>query len=228
MLKNIKAVLFDLDGTLVDSMWLWKAIDIEYLKKFDLEFPDDFQNEIEGMSFTETAHYFKKRFNLPVDIEAIKKEWNKMASEYYLHRVPLKQHVMQFLDYLVANNYKTGIGTSNSKELVNMIIDKFGLSGHFGSVRTSCEVNKGKPSPDIYLKVAEDLGVRPENCLVFEDVPAGIMAAKNAGMKVCAIYDDFSKDIIDEIKALADYYIEGYHELIRIIEDNEDEQIFAN
>lgn len=228
MLKGIEAVLFDLDGTLIDSMWLWKTVDIEYLKKFDLEFPDDFQDEIEGMSFTETAQYFKDRFNLPVDIESIKKEWNEMAGEYYKYKVPLKDHVKRFLDFLILNNYKTGIGTSNSKELVNMIIEKFDLKEHFGSIRTSCEVNKGKPHPDIYLKVAEDLGVKPENCLVFEDVPAGIMAAKNAGMKVCAIYDDFSKGLIEEIKTLADYYIDGYHDIIRMIEENDNEQILAN
>jgi len=228
MFKNIEAVIFDLDGTLIDSMWLWKTIDIEYLRKFNMEFPDDFQDEIEGMSFTETAQYFKDRFNLPVDIEAIKMEWNEMAGHYYQHKVMLKDYVQRFLDYLITNNFKTGIGTSNSKELVNMIIEKFALKDHFGTIRTSCEVNKGKPHPDIYLKVAEDLGVKPENCLVFEDVPAGIMAAKNAGMKVCAVYDDFSKGIIDEIKALADYYIDGYADIIKIIEENENEQIFAN
>lgn len=228
MLKDIEAVLFDLDGTLIDSMWLWKTIDIEYLKKFNLEFPDDFQDEIEGMSFTETAQYFKDRFDLPVEIDAIKEEWNIMAGEYYKHRVPLKAYVVKFLDFLLANNYKIGIGTSNSKELVNMIVDKFELKNHFGSIRTSCEVEKGKPHPDVYLKVAEDLGVKPERCLVFEDVPAGIMAAKNAGMKVCAIYDDFSKGIIEEIKALADYYIEGYHDIMRMIEELDNEKILAN
>ncbi|PKM49894.1 MAG: HAD family hydrolase [Firmicutes bacterium HGW-Firmicutes-7] len=228
MFKNIDAVLFDLDGTLVDSMWLWKSVDIEYLKKFDIEFPDDFQDDIEGMSFTETAQYFKEHFNLPVDIDSIKEEWNIMAGEYYKHKVQLKEKVPELLSYLIENDYKTGIGTSNSKELVNMIVDKFNLRGHFGSIRTSCEVNKGKPHPDIYLKVAEDLGVRPENCLVFEDVPAGIMAAKNAGMKVCAIYDDFSKKIIDEIKELADYYIESFNDIIEIVEDDNDETVFAN
>ncbi|PKM96112.1 MAG: HAD family hydrolase [Firmicutes bacterium HGW-Firmicutes-1] len=228
MLKNIEAVLFDLDGTLIDSMWLWKTIDIEYLKKFDIEFPDDFQDEIEGMSFTETAQFFKERFNLPVEVDSIKQDWNEMAGEYYRNRVPLKECVQEFLEYLLKNEYKIGIGSSNSIELVGMIVDKFSLRGHFGSIRTSCEVNKGKPHPDIYLKVAQDLGVKPENCLVFEDVPAGIMAAKNAGMKVCAIYDDFSKNIIDEIKALADYFIDGYTDILKIIEDDNNEKVFAN
>ncbi len=228
MFENIKAVLFDLDGTLVDSMWLWKTIDIEYLKKFGLDFPDDFQDEIEGMSFTETAEFFKKRFNLPVEVEDIKEDWNKMAGEYYLNKVPLKSYVKVFLEYLYDNNYKTGIGTSNSRELVTMIIEKYDLNDYFDTIRTSCEVNKGKPHPDIYLQVARDLNVKPEECLVFEDVPAGIIAAKRAGMKVCAVYDDFSKELKEEIKQMSDYYIDSYKEIMNFIEGKRKNGIFAN
>lgn len=214
MFSNIKAVIFDLDGTLIDSMWLWKAIDIEYLKKFGYDLPDSLQNDIEGMSFTETAQYFKSTFNIPNTIEEIKAEWNKMAEEYYLTRVKLKDNVEHIIKYLNTNNIKTGIGTSNSRELVSLIVNRYNLANCFQSIRTSCEVKKGKPHPDIFLKVAEDLGVKPEECLVFEDIPNGIMAGKNAGMKVCAIYDDFSKHLTDEKISLADYYIEGYDQIL--------------
>lgn len=228
MLKNVKAILFDLDGTLVDSMWLWKAIDIDYLSKRGLDLPSNLQSEIEGMSFTETAVYFKNRFNLTDDVEAIKNEWNKMAGIYYAQKVPLKEQVEAFLIFLKRNNIKMGIGTSNSTELVQTIIKKYELEKYFDSVRTSCEVDRGKPYPDIYLKVAEDLGVHPDECLVFEDVPMGIKAGKSAGMKVCAVYDDFSKHVVEEIKSLADYYIESFKELLEMIEDENDETIFAD
>ena len=78
---------------------------------------------------------------------------------------------------------------------------------------TACEVEKGKPSPDIYLAVADKLGVEPEECLVFEDITPGIMAGKNAGMRVCAVEDDYSMHQIEEKKALADYYIRDYYEI---------------
>ncbi|PKM67016.1 MAG: HAD family hydrolase [Firmicutes bacterium HGW-Firmicutes-2] len=217
MLKNIKAVIFDMDGTLIDSMWLWKTIDMEYLKRFGLMLPDDLQDDIEGMSFSETAAYFKKRFNLLDSVETIKEEWNKMAWSYYIEEVTMKEDAHLFLSHLKHHGYKTGIGTSNSKELVTLVMNKFKIDHFFHSIRTSCEVAKGKPSPDIYLQVAKDLMVLPEECLVFEDVPMGIMAAKNAGMKVCAIYDDFSKNITDEKIRLADYYVNGYTDVMQLI-----------
>ncbi|GKX28936.1 haloacid dehalogenase [Vallitalea longa] len=216
MLTNIKAVLFDLDGTLVDSMWLWKSIDIEYLGRYNIELPEKLEDKIEGMSFTETANYFKETFNIPESIEEIKKTWNDMAWDYYVNKVGLKNGIMEFLEYLIKNNITIGIGSSNSIDLVNVVLKKYNMIDYFTTIRTSCEVDRGKPFPDIYLKVAEDLKVKPEECLVFEDIPKGIIAGKDAGMKVCAIYDDYSKSLDDEKRRLADYYIKDYNELLSI------------
>lgn len=214
MLEGIKAVIFDLDGTLVDSMWMWKDIDIEFLGKYGYELPSNLQSEIEGMSFSETAEYFKNRFNLNISLDEIKAEWNQMAWNKYLNEVPLKEGVEDFLRYLKSNHIKAGIATSNSRELVNLIIESHGVKDYFDSVRTSCEVERGKPAPDIYLLVAKDLGVEVDQCLVFEDVIQGIMAGKNAGMKVCAVYDHFSKEVTMQKKELSDYYIESFYEIV--------------
>jgi len=214
MLKNIKAVLFDLDGTLVDSMWMWRDIDIEFLGKYGIELPEDLQTKIEGMSFSETAEYFKNRFHMNDSLEQIKKEWNQMAWEKYTNEVPLKEGVIEFLKYLKSNNIKAGIATSNSRELVNLISEKLGIIDYFQSIRTSCEVERGKPSPDIYLLVSEDLGVSASQCLVFEDVISGVLAGKNAGMRVCAVYDLFSEADTVKKKELADYYINSFKELL--------------
>ena len=89
-LENKKAVLFDLDGTLVDSMWMWEAIDIEFLGAYGYECPDDIQRAIEGMSFSETAVYFKERFDLPLSLDEIKAVWTRMSIDKYRHEVPLK------------------------------------------------------------------------------------------------------------------------------------------
>lgn len=213
ILLDKKAVIFDLDGTLVDSMWMWRDIDIEFLLKFGITLPEDLQDMIQGMSFTETALYFKDRFSLELSIEEIKEDWNQMAWDKYATVVPLKEGVLRFLDFLKDAGMKLGIATSNSRELVDLVTKNLGIDGYFDSIRTSCEVEQGKPSPDIYLLVAKDLGVEPSTCLVFEDVIHGIMAGKSAGMRVAAIYDQASEQDGDKKKELADYYFNSFEEI---------------
>jgi HAD superfamily hydrolase (TIGR01509 family) len=213
MLNRIKGVIFDLDGTLIDSMWIWKEIDIQFLSKRGIELPDDLQKAIEGMSFTETAIYFKERFSLKESIEAIKAEWNAMAYEFYTNKVPLKDGVMEFIKDLKDRGLKLGIGTSNSRELAIEVLKRHNILPYFDTLRTSCEVKKGKPYPDVFLKVAEDLNITPEKCLVFEDTYAGVLAAKRAGMKVIAVKDELSFPYKSEICSLADKYIESFKEI---------------
>lgn len=215
MLKDKKAAIFDLDGTLVDSMWMWEQIDVEYLGKFNiLEIPSKLKQEIEGRSFTETAAYFKEKFQIPDSLDKIKADWNEMAYEKYSKEVPLKPGASEFIEYALKNGLKLGIATSNSRELVNAVVHAHHLEQAFGSVITGCEAKAGKPAPDIYLLSAERLGVLPSECIVFEDIPMGIRAGKSAGMEVCAVEDEFSIPQREEKKRLADYYITSYKEIL--------------
>ena len=213
MLNGIKAVIFDLDGSLVDSMWIWKDIDIEYLGRFGISLPHNLQSEIEGKSFSETAVFFKERFQIPDSIEKMKQDWNEMAWQKYIHDVPLKPGADVFLQYCISHDIKLGIATSNSRELVEAVADARGFGKNFDCIMTGCDVKKGKPAPDIYLAVADKLGVLPQECLVFEDITAGILAGKNAGMKVCAVEDAYSMHQTEDKKRLADYYIKDYYEI---------------
>lgn len=216
MLENIKAVLFDLDGTLVDSMWIWKQIDIDYLKEKQICMPKDLQKNIEGLSMRETALYFQRQFHITDPIEVMMARWNEMAKDAYATKVTFKPGAEDFLKYLKSKNILTGIATSNSEELLQTVTDALHLERYIDSFLTGNEVGRGKPFPDIYLESARRLQVMPSQCLVFEDICPGILAGKNAGMQVCAIYDDYSKDIIDEKKQAADYYIDNYYEIKRI------------
>lgn len=217
MLKDKKAVIFDLDGTLVDSMWMWEEIDVEFLQQNGCVLPTDLHRQIEGMSFSETARYFKERFSLPQSLEEIKETWVQMSLHKYQHQVPLKDGAREFLDYLKKMGIKTGIATSNGRVLVDAVLEALNISSYFQAVATACEVAAGKPAPDIYLKVASSLAVQPEACLVFEDIPAGIVAGKRAGMTVCAIDDRFSEHLKEEKISLSDYYIQNYFELLNNI-----------
>ena len=213
LLRQKKAVIFDLYGTLVDSMWMWKAIDIEYLARYGHDCPPTLQREIEGMSFSETAVYFKQYFNLPDTIEQIKHAWVEMSIEKYRNEVPMKKGALNFLQYLKQAGIKAGIATSNGREMVDAVMEALQIAPYFHVVKTACEVPAGKPAPDIYLKVAEDLQTDPSDCMVFEDVPAGIQAGKAAGMVVCAVEDEFSIPMRKEKQELADFFIEDYDEI---------------
>ncbi len=210
LLSDREAVIFDLDGTLVDSMWMWTDIDIEYLSRFGKPFSRALQKTIEGMSFTETAIYFKEHFSIPDSIEQIKGDWVSMSVEKYKHEVPLKPHAGEFLRELKKRGIRTGIATSNYKEMVDACLDSLSIRGLLDVVCTACEVKRGKPSPDIYLYAADKLKVDPGRCLVFEDIPAGIRAGKAAGMLVGAVADEFSRDMEPEKKELSDFFIEDY------------------
>lgn len=213
-IKNTyKGIIFDLDGTLVDSMWMWRAIDIEYLAKFGYELPDDYQKSIEGLSFHEVAIYTKERFGIPDDPETMKQQWNDMAVEFYRTRVPVKPGVRRFLDYLKECGIRLGIATSNSRTLLETVLNAQQIRPYFDVITTGCEVEHGKPYPDIYLHVAGNLGIAPSECLVFEDVEAGIQAANAAGMQVCTVYDPFSESSQERLKECSDYYIRSYEEL---------------
>ncbi len=214
MLNNIKAVIFDLDGTLIDSMFLWKQIDIDFLANRGIVMPPDLQKNVEGLSMRETGVYFQKTFQLTESVEELMRIWNDMAFDYYRHQVQPKPGAMEFLTYLKEHGYQVGIGTSNSPELLQAALQAQNMDRYIDTCVTSNEVAQGKPAPDVYLQVAKKLLVSPEHCLVFEDIVPGILAGRNAGMKVCGIYDDYSKDVTQEKQQLSDYYIEDYWQLL--------------
>nr|WP_288913454.1 HAD family phosphatase [uncultured Lachnoanaerobaculum sp.] len=214
MIKNIKACIFDLDGTLVDSMWMWPDIDREYLNRFEIEYDDNLKNEIDGISFHETAVYFKNKFGISDSVEKICKDWEDMAYDKYKYEVKEKPGCKKFLEHLRSKGIRMGIATSNNRSMVDVVLESLDMKDFFEVITTSDEVKRGKPAPDVYLTTANLLNVEPKNCLVFEDVVAGIMAGKSAGMKVCAIEDDFTKEVRQKKKELSDYYIVDYSELL--------------
>ena len=214
MLKEIEAIIFDVDGTLIDSMWIWTNIDELFLEKYNLEKPEGFHEGMEGMSYSETAQYFLDLFpSLPHTREELEQEWYDMAYEIYTTQMELKKGAYEFIKTMYEKGMKLGIATSNNRELAEGTLKNNNVLEYMGSIWTSCEAGAGKPNPAVYLNVAKDLGVAPEHCLVFEDVSNGILAGKNAGMKVCAFDDWFSKKQEAKKRELADYYIKDYNDI---------------
>lgn len=225
MLTGKKAVIFDMDGSLVDSMWIWPEVDRIYMEKYHLTEPATFHRDIEGKSYTETAQYFVDTFQtLDRTVEQVMQEWRDMTIRLYATEVFPKPGAVEFLKAMKKQGVLLGIATSNDRTIADAALQARHLVPYFDSIRTSCEVSAGKPAPDVYLKVAEDLRIEPSSCLVFEDVPNGILAGKNAGMEVCAVDDEFSRPLEAEKKRLADYFIRDFNDILRHTYERCDEQ----
>lgn len=214
MLDKYKGIIFDLDGTLIDSLNLWSDIDKIFFEKRDIKIDRDLYPEVKGKSYTETVQYLKKTFNLEESIEKLKKERNILAQKFY-KKVELKNDVLKFLDYLRDNNKKIGIATSNSRYLANIALTNLKIKKYFSVLITSCDVKKGKPSPDVFLKAAKELDIKPSECIVFEDSIDGVKAAKEANMDVVAVYDTNQRKYKKKLIDLADIYIYSYKELMK-------------
>ena len=213
-MDNFKAVIFDLDGTLIDSMGIWARIDEEYLSSFGYTVPKNLQEEITHLTLTETANYFKLRFNIVDSIENIIATWHEMALIHYTYHIKLKANVIPFLDSLKKKNIKIALATSNSIPLLEATLKNNGIYNYFDAITTTEEVKKSKDNPDIYLLSAKKLNVLPEDCLVFEDIVQAVKGAKKAGMTVYAIYDKNSENQKDELIKIADKYILDFNELL--------------
>ena len=214
MLKDVEAIIFDIDGTLIDSMWIWTNIDDLFLEKYHLVQPPNFHGGMEGKSYSETAQYFLDIFpQLTHTRQELEDEWHQMAFDIYTKEIELKKGAYEFIVRMYKKGIKLGIATSNTRVLAEGTLKNNRIFEYFHSIWTSDEAKAGKPSPDVYLRVAESLKVDPAKCLVFEDVPKGIMAGKNAGMKVCAIDDPFSRPQEGLKRELADYYIQDFDDI---------------
>ena len=213
-MKNIEAVIFDLDGTLVDSMGIWAQIDADYLKEFNIAVPKNLHEEITHLTLTQTANYFKTKFNIEDDEATILKRWNDMAFYHYSNTIRLKEGVVEYINHLKNNNIKIALATSNSVPLLEATLKNNNIYHYFDAITVTEEVKKSRRNPDVYLLAANKVNVKPENCLVFEDVVQAVKGAKLAGMTVYAIYDEVSKDQRDELIEHADLYIESYKDLL--------------
>lgn len=217
MFEGISACIFDMDGTILDSMGMWGQIDIDFMASRHLAMPDHLQQDIEGLSMSQTAEWFIHRFHLTDAPEDLMREWNNMARDEYRYKIALKPHADIFLDHLKACGIHLAIATSNSRELVEASYEKHHLAQWFQVCITADEISLGKPAPDVYLEAAHKLKIASEECLVFEDIIPGIQAGHNAGMKVVAVEDRYSHEIADEKKRQADWFIEDYEEADRIL-----------
>ena len=202
-----KAAIFDLDGTLLDSMGVWDQVDIDFLAKRGIEVPADYMGKVAAMQFRQIAEYTP---------EALMQEWDDMARVAYSTVVEAKPHAVEYLSYLKRSGAKLAVATSLPPALREPAMKHVGIFDYFDQIVSVDDANNvGKDRPDVFLLAAGRLGVVPEQCTVFEDLLVAMRSAKSVGMRVWAIHDDSSDGDWPDICGLADGVLFDFSEAPR-------------
>ncbi|MGN1162196.1 MAG: HAD family hydrolase [Candidatus Fimenecus sp.] len=213
-IKKFKGVIFDLDGTLIDSMDVWNQVDIEFFKRRGMEVPEGYKKVISKMPFTAIAEYTKEKYSIKESAEEIIEEWHTIALEEYKYNVKLKDGAKEFIEKCKENGLKCTYATASADILCDTVLKANDVYEYFDSKAYVYEVDKDKSEPDIYLLAAERLNLNPQECIVFEDIIEGVKSAKKGGFTACGVYDDSSAKDEKEIREIADYYIKSFAELL--------------
>ena len=200
----MKAAIFDLDGTLLDSMYVWQRVDKLFFARRGMDFPEDYPKAVASLGFRRTAVYTKERFHLAESIGEIMDEWSQTARDEYARHVPLKEGSREFLETLREKGVRLCVATALCREMYEPCLARNGILDLFEFVLTADQTEGGKSDGSLYRLAAEKMGVDPADCAVFEDVPEAVFGAKQAGMKVYCVIDPHSTHRLDEIRAVAE------------------------
>ena len=203
--------IFDMDGTLVDSMVYWGHLAGEFLESKGIaQIPKDILAKIKPMTMTEAAALFIQEFSLNSTPESIAVEMNAMMGEHYRKDIPLKSGVKEYLDFLYQKGVQMCVVSATAEHLMEACLKRLDILKHFRFL-LSCEtVGAGKDKPDAYFAAAKRLGASPADTAVYEDALYAAETAKNAGFYVIGVYDESAEKYWDKIENLADETIRGF------------------
>lgn len=202
------AFIFDLDGTLLDSMELWATAGSNYLINRGITPEKGLDEKFKTFTLLEVADYYRKVYQLPESVESLMDSMHDFIEEQFCRSVPLKKGVLEFLE--ANHEEKMCIATAADRRLAEISLKIHGISEYFSEIFTCTEVGVGKTKPDIYEIALAHLGTNKEDTLVFEDALHGIISAKTAGFPVIAVADKSALSDKAEILQYADLYIENF------------------
>lgn len=210
----MKAAIFDLDGTLIDSMGIWDEIDRESLESRGIAVPDDLRRIVKNLSFVASAVYHVERFSMTETVEELIDEWNKTATRAYAETIEVKEGALELLKKFNQGGIKLALATATARPLAEAALKRYGILDYFQIIAIVDEVGFGKEDPAFFSQVAGMLGLKPEECLVVEDSLHAVQGAKGAGMTVWAVYDDASAHERAELEQIADRYLLNLNEVL--------------
>ncbi len=214
---DIKGAIFDLDGTLIDSMFIWRDMASNYLKTLNIVPEADMFDKVRTLNLEDTADYFREKYGIKKTNEEMILEIDDMVEDLYFHTVEKKEHVIAFLDLLASKGVKMCIATATDRHLVEPAMKRTGLDKYIPKVFTSSETGTSKNSPEIFRNALAYLGTPLESTYVFEDSLFAIRTAKAAGFPIIGVYDRFSEYQMNEIKAMSDVFMYSFDELFHKI-----------
>ena len=208
----VKGVIFDFDGTLVDSMFIWDTFGENYLRVLGKEPKENLTEAFRKLTLEQAAEYYREHYGVTLSVKEIVDGLNEMLSQIYRSRVMLKKGVREFLEKLQAQGVKMCIATVTDRRIVCEVLKKFGVLEFFSAILTCSEIGYGKETPHIYRMALKILGVQKEETIVFEDTLPALITAKNDGFKVAAVYDRYEERQA-EIQKIADYYVTDFDDI---------------
>lgn len=212
--KNINGIIFDADGTLLDSMNIWTEIGKRFLLSKNITIEEELAEDISTLSYEQGAAYYIEHFDPTATVQDIRDGVNALVKDFYFEEVVLKDGVKEFLEELKKRGMKMCVATATDKFLIEKALERNGILPCFSAVLTCGEVGAGKDTAEIYEQALKALGTKKSQTLVFEDAHYAVVTAKNAGFTVVAIEDNAERKYKEKIKSLADFYTEGYADLI--------------
>ena len=202
----IKGAIFDFDGTLVDSMFIWDTIGEDYLRSLGKEPHEDLKETFMTLTLEEAAEYYREHYGVTLSVKEIVDGVNAMVEQTYRTKVTLKPGIFEYLAWLKENGVRMCVATVTDRYLVEETLERLGVRHYFSEIFTCAEVGFGKDKPIIYQKALEYLGTAKDETYVFEDMLFALNTAKTDGFPTVGIYDRHEAHQ-DELKELADYYI---------------------
>ena len=210
---NNKLLIFDFDGTLVNSLPLWQKVDeIFFNQRRGINYSSE-DIDFRPMSIEEAAIEAKSFYGIKDSIESIMNEWIEIVDGLYLTENILRSGAKELISKAKKQNYKLAVGTNNTIRLVDGFLKKEGIRKYFDLILTANDVENSKPAPDIFLGIADKLKIKPENSIVIEDSLSGTTAGKAANMFTYTIKEDESLEHKDEILKITDKYIYSLNEV---------------